>query len=667
MLKKWEFSPNPTEKDPSRWRLKVSISEENLDALMSELPGNKGRPFLVEDGSYDFGIYFYGLGEKEYDAIKSVLLAKNSTEGKFEPYKAQAEISDIFTQLSEKIDESVPAAVSLSAEKKHKEYQSADNHHRKDVDNKDFQTDKIKNQQTRDNSNIQKVPSVLTTNGNHTSSHNEALEESNKYFVEDIPLNPDYTFEQFVVGPNNRFTHAAALAVAKAPGKTYNPFFIHGGVGLGKTHLMQSIGHYVKRTFPDLKVMYITTEKFVADVIDAISRGEGNSLRNFYKMVDVLLVDDIQSLSQSESTQDEFFHIFNLLHQNKKQIVITCDRPPKLLTILEDRLRSRFEWGLIADIKSPSLETRVAILKKKEEMENLSLDDNILLYIASKLKSNVRELEGFLKRITAYSTLTKQEVDITLVKQLMAELLPAEEYPSLTLAQAEQLRKKSTMIDLPPQTIPKDTISLPPQEEIAPTVKKEDIKEGDIQILPKGATFHHTTVPTENTPQITPGKSSSQHITTGVQPAHPSVSSPPAIDPTLKPVDVVFFYPMGHEKELNKVKEKFSEVIKKHKLKFQLVSIFDKPYETEGKLNYAMFTELCKTNKVSISVVLAPPPESGLKEEEFANILGAMMSDEKISMQFVPWNEINKDYRYLNLALDITLSSVSVAGISAAS
>jgi len=670
MLKKWELSYAPTEKDRTRWRLKLRVPEENLDALLAELPGNKGRPFLVEDGQYDFGVYFYNLSEDDHKTIKSIL-EKKSPDGKSDTYSATPD-KDIFSELAQTIEQ-----VSSSSQKDTGKKKKAELH---DDDEPAAAT----------SAGLATPGHIPAANGdkvkNHNGSpaaatHSDELSGSRDYFIEDIPLNPDYTFEQFVVGPNNRFTHAAALAVAKAPGKTYNPFFIHGGVGLGKTHLMQSIGHYVRKTYPELKVVYITTEKFVADVIDAISRGEGNALRNFYKTVDVLLVDDIQSLAQSESTQEEFFHIFNLLHQNKKQIVITCDRPPKLLNILEDRLRSRFEWGLIADIKSPSIETRVAILKKKEEMEKLSLDDNILLYIASKLKSNIRELEGFLKRITAYSTLTKQEVDITLVKQLMAELLPAEENPTITLAQQEeQLKKKSSVVaDMPLQTIPREEISLPeiPTEETA-RIKPDDIKESDIRILPKGAVLPsapphaasktssavtaHFTASGAAIPSAHSGEKTDNVATAGARPSsygsHPP--STQALDPTLKPVDAVFFFPSGHEKELAKVKEKFAEVIKKHKLKFQLVSIFDKPYETEGKINYAMFTELCKTNKVSLSVVLAPPPGSGLKEDEFANILGAMMSDEKISMQLVPWNEINKDYRYLNLALDITLSTVDM-------
>jgi chromosomal replication initiator protein DnaA len=616
MLKKWEFIRQPAEKDSSRWRLKLKIAEDDVDKILGELPGNKGRPFLVEDGVFDFGAYFYNLTQNDHAAIAEIL-KKKSPDGKCGGFNEETE--DVFASLAAKIDESARLSP-VSQESANRPAPPA-------------------------------APPSGPRNGHHNGNNVPASQAgadaavspqetySGAFLVEDMPLNPEYIFEQFVVGSNNRFTHAAALAVAKAPGKTYNPFFIHGGVGLGKTHLMQSIGHYVKKNFPDLKVLYVTTEKFVGDVIDAISHGENNALRNFYKTIDVLLVDDIQSLSQSESMQDEFFHIFNLLHQNKKQIVITCDRPPKLLNILEDRLRSRFEWGLIADMKSPTLETRVAILKKKEEAEHLELDDNILLYIASKLKSNIRELEGFLKRITAYSTLTKQEINIALIKTLMAELLPGEENPDITMA-AEQAAK-SPVPQMPPQTIPSQKI--PEHDSPEPERPSMDsLSEADIKIVPKGVQFSPS--PAHTIPQ----------------PVHqqPSVhaAAHASLDPTLRPVDVVFFFPSGKENELAKIKDKFAEVIKKHKLKFQLVSVFDKPYENKGKINYAMFTELCKTNKVGISVVLAPPPDAGIREEDFVNILGAMMSDEKISLQLVPWNEINKDYRYLNLALDITLS-----------
>lgn len=257
--------------------------------------------------------------------------------------------------------------------------------------------------------------------GEKEESEKPRKENSQRSFkpVGELKLNPAYTFDNFVVGPSNRFTHAATQAVAKSPGEIYNPLFIYGGVGLGKTHLLHAIGHYVKSKKSDAKILYVSTETFMNEVIEAIGKGTLEEFRERYRQVDVLLIDDIQFLVEAESTQEEFFHTFNVLHDAHKQIVISSDKPPKQLTTLEERLKSRFEWGLIADIKSPNLETRVAILKKKEELENLDLSDNILIYIAGKLKSNIRELEGFLKRINAYGQLTKQQITIDLVRELM--------------------------------------------------------------------------------------------------------------------------------------------------------------------------------------------------------------------------------------------------------
>ncbi|MDO8734381.1 MAG: chromosomal replication initiator protein DnaA, partial [Elusimicrobiota bacterium] len=237
-------------------------------------------------------------------------------------------------------------------------------------------------------------------------------------------LNMRYIFNEFIVGSSNRFVQAAAWAVSQNPGKTYNPLFIYGGVGLGKTHIMQSIGNTIKDRNPSAKVLYITTEKFTAEVIEAVRNGTLLEFREHYRSLDLLLVDDIQFLSEAESTQEEFIHTFNILHENQKQIVMTSDKPPKKLASIEARLTSRFEWGLIADIKPPDLETRVAILKKKAQNEQMEVDDKILIYIASKLKSNIRELEGFLKRIKAYSSMTNLPMNMELVKEFIGELLP---------------------------------------------------------------------------------------------------------------------------------------------------------------------------------------------------------------------------------------------------
>lgn len=236
-------------------------------------------------------------------------------------------------------------------------------------------------------------------------------------------LNPKYTFDTFVVGNSNRFAHAASLAVAEAPAKAYNPLFIYGGVGLGKTHLMQAIGHYVRQHLPHYRVMYVSSEKFTNELINAIHDNDTVNFRNKYRNIDVLLIDDIQFLAGKERTQEEFFHTFNALYEASKQIIISSDRPPKEIPTLEDRLRSRFEWGLITDIQPPDLETRVAILRKKASLDNLYLPDEIMLFIAQKVDTNIRELEGAFIRVAAYAALTEQELTLEIVEKILKDAL----------------------------------------------------------------------------------------------------------------------------------------------------------------------------------------------------------------------------------------------------
>ena len=273
-----------------------------------------------------------------------------------------------------------------------------------------------------------------------TGSSFSAQRTSTSVKAEEANLNPKYVFDTFVVGSNNRFAHSAALAVAESPGENYNPLYIYGGPGLGKTHLMQSIGHYILNQRPSSKVIYVTTEVFTNEVIESIRSGNPSSMtriRDKYRSADVLMIDDIQFIIGKKSTQDEFFHTFNELHSAGKQIILSSDKPPKELETLEERIKSRFEWGLLADIGSPDYETRMAILRKKQEATGLTLDDEILNYIASNIKSNIRELEGALNKLIALKKLEHREVTLDMAKDTLKNLIypdkPKEITPQLII------------------------------------------------------------------------------------------------------------------------------------------------------------------------------------------------------------------------------------------
>ena len=243
---------------------------------------------------------------------------------------------------------------------------------------------------------------------------------------QDANLKKEYTFDTFVVGSNNQFAHAASLAVAESPGEIYNPLFLYSGVGLGKTHLMHSIAHFILQKDSSMRVRYVTSEAFTNELIEALRNGSNNSMKNFrekYRNVDVLLIDDVQFIIGKESTQEEFFHTFNTLHDAKKQIIISSDKPPKDIEILEERIRSRFEWGLVCDISSPDYETRMAILQKKQELEGYDVGNEVIEYIASNITSNIRELEGALTKIKAYAKLVKQEINLQFAEQVLKDVI----------------------------------------------------------------------------------------------------------------------------------------------------------------------------------------------------------------------------------------------------
>lgn len=272
----------------------------------------------------------------------------------------------------------------------------------------------------------------------HEEQDQPKLPQNIKVENQSNTLNSKYTFDTFVIGNSNRFAHAAALAVAESPALSYNPLFIYGGVGLGKTHLMHAIGNSVIQRSPSTRVLYVSSEKFTNELIESIRDKNPIEFRNHYRNVDILLIDDIQFLAGKEGTQEEFFHTFNALHDANKQIIISSDRPPKEIPTLEDRLRSRFEWGLITDIQAPDLETRIAILRKKAKVENLQVANEVMVYIADKIQSNIRELEGALIRVMAYASLSSSPITVDIAAEALKDIIPVNTPKQISIEMIQQ-------------------------------------------------------------------------------------------------------------------------------------------------------------------------------------------------------------------------------------
>ncbi len=500
-------------------------------------------------------------------------------------------------------------------------------------------------------------------------------------------LKPLYSFGQLVVGPHNQVAVGACMEVLKLPGETYNPLFVYGPPGVGKTHLMQAVAHQILEKNTGFKVRYISAERFMSEILTAISEDRMLEVRRAYSLLDLLVIDDVQYMTESKISQEELFHVFNNMHQANHQVILAADRPPNQLTTLNKNIRSRLEWGLAVNVQVPDEPTRIEILKRKQvNNPGITMNDDMLKHVARNLKSNVRELEGFLKRIHAYVTLSHQPLTMDLVKSVVREILPeasedAVVEPEAPVAPPVSNGHAKAAAAAPPAPEPVEEIAPPPPPPpppakaappAPPPVDKQAMAYDKLLesieevVIDKAPAPPLPVKPPEATP--VPAAVVSKAIPPAPVPPAAVTQESPAIEESEPPpeeegdaagghkeVGAVFFFPEGCEEALQNVSKKFQEVIKKHKLKFRLRGIHNQPYTYKGKVNYSSFVDVCKANHVPVAIVIGPPPENFLPQQDFYDLLTVTLDVQGVSLQLVNWSEINKDYRYLNLALDIAL------------
>lgn len=640
MIRQWDLLENFTEDFPDRWRVVLHSDRDDvmkLASILNRLNFSCGRPTLLREKDFNWSFYVYQLAPENSQRLREVIAEFKTNPEEFSLEKYVKDQNQ--TVVEESLDE-------------------------------------------------QPQEFALEEGVEQALPEEEFTEEQKADIGSELGLNPRYTFGSFVVGKNNHFAKAAALAVGEMPGKVYNPLFIYGDVGLGKTHLMHAIGHYVISVNPKAKVIYTTAERFMAEVIDAIRYGKIIEFRNKYRQMDVLLIDDVQFLSEAEAAQEEFYHTFNALYDDHKQIVVASDKPPKKISVLEERLRSRFEWGLITDIQLPNLETRVAILKAKADLTRIDIDNAVLYFIAEQLKSNIRELEGFLIRIIAYASLTKRQINKALAEELLHDLLPEEpqSFATSTLppldevlppreepAPKQENRKEESIEEVSPVTIPSEEAVVEPPAEPAPkneenvsaleplnneTSATEVVADGMSQ--PPKISYEEeppltATPPLAQSPLPAQPSAEKEQVLSTPQPP-PQMESVSAREEkkedTPNTIRTMYFYPSGKDKDLKIMIRNFDGVIKKHRIKFILDQIFVQEYVPDASLDFPFLLSQCRAQQAELVIWMGPPVGENFVEGEFVRTIHSAFDREKIPLQYISFESVPKQYKYLNMVLD---------------